>query len=378
MKNVILLSIILIILGACSSIPDNDQSNSIDTLIEKPNFNYKIRSLPKQLNLYFFADQSEEGISYEVQGFLANAYFYRNKIKYLPKIKIIRIENNKCIIQEQLEGFSIVFETKKNKLVSNNSQCLEGLKKSETFYVTNSRKDLQGYKYNFVVSRESEKKVLMNYIKDSDQRFVVIDSNTTNDAKIISNELILKDKEVVETTTFKESMSSQNLFSKLMMADRSKERTRKLSRRISRQLAGEIRVRDDIDTFFLSVGLKDARNLKPALDYISAKNFNIFMLNSWEENETYNYIDNDLEDTLNSDMPIMMPINLPAYIPDIKRNRGFAVGYDSFEIVMLSFGGINTKDFLYKGLSGRIKINRKEVEREPYIFRMLDEGIEIL
>ena len=77
-------------------------------------------------------------------------------------------------------------------------------------------------------------------------------------------------------------------------------------------------------------------------------------------------------------MSIMMPINLPAYIPDIKRNRGFAVGYDSFEIVMLSFGGINTKDFLYKGLSGRIKINRKEVEREPYIFRMLDEGIEIL
>ena len=377
MKKAILLSIILIILGSCASIPKNDLDNSFDTLIEKPNFNYQIKFLPEQFNLYYFEKNKIEAIPSEIQGFLANLYFYKNKTQYSPKIKIIPIKDSNCVNQERQEGFSIVFDNTKiqNRKAGN---CSEILPKLNTLYITNYPKNLEKFEYSFLVSRESEKKALMNRIKNSDKRFIVIDSLETNDAEDIVKALNQNDKEIVEIATFTESVSSQDLFSDLMMADRSKDRMRKLSRRISRQLASDTRVRDDIDSFFLSVGLRDARNLKPALDYVSAKEFNIFMLNSWRQDEAYEEPESDLEGTFNSDMPIMLPILLPEHIPNTKRNREFAVGYDSFEISMLLLGGVNTKDYIYKGLSGKIRINRKSIEREPYIFKIQNEGIDLL
>ena len=377
MKKEILLSIILIILGSCASIPKDDLDNSLDTLIEKPNFNYQIKLLPDQFNIYYFEKNKEETIPSEIQGFLANLYFYRNKIQYSPKIKIIPINSSSCVNQKTRGGFSIVFDSSKmqNRKVGN---CSEILPKSNTLYIANYPKNLEEFEYSLLVSRESEKKALINRIKDSDQRFIVIDSLETNDSEDLVNALNQKDKEIVEIASFTESVSSQDLFSDLMMADRSKDRTRKLSRRISRQLASDTRVRDDIDSFFLSVGLRDARNLKPALDYVSAKEFNVFMLNSWGQDEVYKDPENDLEGTFNSDMPIMLPILLPEYIPNTKRNRRFAIGYDSFEISMLLLGGVSTKNFIYKGLSGKIRINRKSIEREPYIFKIQNDGIELL
>ena len=102
------------------------------------------------------------------------------------------------------------------------------------------------------------------------------------------------------------------------------------------------------------------------------------MLNSWRRDETYEEVESDLEGTLNSDMPIMMPVLLPQHIPVTKRNRKFAIGYDSFEISMLVLAGVNKKDFIYKGLSGKIIINRKGIERKPYVFKILNNGIELL
>ena len=59
MRYIILLQLILL-MGACSSIQKNDQSNTITTLIEKPDFNYKIRSLPSEFNLFYFQDGNSE------------------------------------------------------------------------------------------------------------------------------------------------------------------------------------------------------------------------------------------------------------------------------------------------------------------------------
>ena len=377
MKKAILLSIILIILGSCTSIPKNDFDNTIDTLIEKPNFNYQIKSLPKQFNIYYFGNNKADTIPSEVQGFLTNIYFYRNKIQYSPKIKVTQIQNGQCVSKEKITGFSIIFDSIKSQNLKNN-ECFETVSKSRTLYITDSPKNLERFEYSFLVSRESEKNALISRIKDSDQRLIVIDSLETNDAEDLIQILNKKNKEIVERATFIKSISSQDLFSDLMMADRSKERTRKLSRRISRQLATNTRVRDDIDTFFLSVGLRDARNLKPALDYVSAKDFNIFMLNGWKQDEVYKDQESDLVGTLNSDMPIMMPLPMPDHIPDTKRNRKFAIGYDSLEVVMLLLGGIDTKEFIYKGLSGKIRIDRKAIERYPYVFKIRNDGIELL
>ena len=376
MRNIILLQLILL-MGACSSIQKNDQSNTITTLIEKPDFNYKIRSLPSEFNLFYFQDGNSETLPLEVEGFLANAYFYNEKINYKPKIKIIQVNNTQCN-QNPNDTFSIVLDIRKNEANSSNISCLKKSSKASTFYISNKRKSLKGYKYIFIASRESEKEALIDQIQDQDTRFAVLDSEETNDAKKLIKAIEAKDKKIIEIATYTQDVSSQDLFSDLMMADRSKERIRKLSRRLGSQISGESRVREDINTIFLSVGLEEARNLKPALDYISGKDFKFFLLNSWKGNEAYKTRDVDLFLTINSDMPIMMPIQLPKFIPKTKRTRDFATGYDSFEILLLIFGGVNKSDFVYKGLTGKIKLGQQQIIRDPYVFKITNEGFEIL
>ena len=376
MRNIILLQLILL-MSACSSIQKNDQSNTITTLIEKPDFNYKIRSLPPEFNLFYFQDGNSETLPLEVEGFLANAYFYNEKINYKPKIKIIQVNNTLCN-QNPSDTFSIVLDIRENEANSSNISCLKKSSKASTFYISNKRKSLKGYKYIFIASRESEKEALIDQIQDQDTRFAVLDSEETNDAKKLIKAIEAKDKKIIEIATYTQDVSSQDLFSDLMMADRSKDRIRKLSRRLGSQISGESRVREDINTIFLSVGLEEARNLKPALDYISEKDFKFFLLNSWKGNEAYKTRDVDLFLTINSDMPIMMPIQLPKFIPKTKRTRDFATGYDSFEILLLIFGGVNKSDFVYKGLTGKIKLGQQQIIRNPYVFKITNEGFEIL
>ena len=198
------------------------------------------------------------------------------------------------------------------------------------------------------------------------------------DKKDIKRLLEEFEKEVVETKTYNFSYSSQNLFAEILMLNRSEERIRKISRRLSKNISGVSRTRDDTDSFFLSVNLNEARSLKPALDYISEKNFNISILNSWSTNTPYKFLDKDLIGSINSDLPIMMPIKIPEYISEDKRSREFAIGYDVFEIMLLMNGSVNTNNFIYRGLSGGIKIDKRQVLRSAYVFKITSQGIEIL
>ena len=59
MKNIYIILIILLV-SACSSIPKNNESKSSNTLIQKPEFNYKIKSLPQIINIFYF--QKDENI----------------------------------------------------------------------------------------------------------------------------------------------------------------------------------------------------------------------------------------------------------------------------------------------------------------------------
>ena len=73
-----------------------------------------------------------------------------------------------------------------------------------------------------------------------------------------------------------------------------------------------------------------------------------------------------------------MPIKIPEFISYEKRSREYAVGYDTFEIVLLKYGSVNSSNFIYKGLSGKISLTNKKVLRSAYVFKITDEGVEIL
>mgnify|MGYP003323888804 FL=1 len=376
MKNISLILIILLA-SACSSIPKSNEGESSNTLIQKPQFNYKIKSLPQTINIFFFQNDENISLPQEIQGFIANSFFYNSRISYIPKIVLSPITFIQCKIEENKANLNIVFHVSNQPIDKSFKECIQKLPKAKTLFVSNNRDEI-GFENTFIVSREEEKYKLIQNISESSSRFVVIDSKNNMDKNSIVNLLEDYKKEIVTSKTYNNETTSQTMFSEILLVDRSKERIRKLSRRLSEKVSATSRSRDDIDTFFLSLDLKEARNLKPAIDYISEKDFDIFILNSWNTNEKYQPLEKDLIGSIHSDMPIMMPILMPKYIAEVNRTREFAIGYDAFEIILLKYGSVNSKNFIYKGLTGKISLDRKKYKRLPYLFEITDKGIKVL
>ena len=376
MKNISLILIILFV-SACSSIPKGNGGESSNTLIQKPQFNYKIQSLPQTINIFFFQNYENILLPQEIQGFIANSFFYNSKISYVPKIVLSPITHTQCKIEQNKANLNIVFHVSNQPMDKSYKECIQKLPKTKTLFVSNSQ-DKIGFENTFIVSRDVEKYKLIQNSSESSSRFVVIDSKNNIDKNSIVDLLKAYKKEIVISKTYNNETTSQTMFSDILLVDRSKERIRKLSRRLSEKVSGTSRSREDIDTFFLSLDLKEARNLKPAIDYISEKDFDIFILNSWNSNDNYQPLEKDLIGSIHSDMPIMMPIPMPKYIAEVNRTREFAIGYDAFEIILLRYGSINSRNFIYKGLTGKIKLDRGENKRSPYIFEITNEGIKVL
>ncbi len=376
MKNKIIILIILFI-SACSSVPKIEKSESTNTLIQKPEFNYKIKSLPKSIKIYFNQIDDESQLPPEVQGFLANSFAYSNKISYKPKISFSNFKTEECINDVIKEDLIIVLNLDSSYKNIQKEQCLGFLPKSKTIYASDDEDDL-GFNNTFMISREEEKNKLIDHLSNSSERIILIDSKKTLDKEKIKKSLQAIRKEVVENKTYSGDLSSQDMFAELLLVDRSQERKRKLSRRITETINSDSRAREDVDTFFLSVDLQEARNLKPALDYISENDYEVYVLNSWQTNSVYNSNDKDLLGSIHSDFPIMMPIEMPEIINEEKRSREFAIGYDLYEIILLKYGGINYRNYEYKGLSGKIVLKDSKAKRSGYVFKITETGLEIL
>ena len=376
MKNISIILIILLVY-ACSSIPKSNKGEFSNTLIQKPDFNYKIKSLPQEINVFFYQKNENVLPPREIQGFIANSYFSNSRISYRPIILLTPITDTQCEIEANTTNLNVVFHISNKPMDRFYKECIQQLPKAKTLFVSNNF-DEMGFENTFIVSREEEKYKLIQNISIGSSRFVVIDSKNNMDKNSIINLLEDYNQEIVSAKTYNDEKTGQSIFSEILLVDRSSERIRKLSRRLSEKVSADLRSREDIDSFFLSVDLKEARNLKPALDYISQKYFDVFILNSWNTNERYQPLEKDLTGSIHSDMPIMMPIQMPKFIGDKNRTREFAIGYDAFEIILLRYGSINTRNFIYKGLTGKIKLDRGDNKRSPYVFEITSEGIKIL
>ena len=375
MKNKILILLIFLISG-CSSIPKSDQKESIDTLFKKPEINYKTNSLPKVIKLYYLENNDNYRLPDEIKGFFENLYFYNSKINYQPKIILSPLNSKICESNENID-LTVIFEVDLTNKRLQDYSCLTQLPNTKTLLISNNINSQLRFDNNFIISREQEKEKLVNLIS-STKSLVVIDSNKTLDKFNIAESILETNQRVTEQRTYESELSSQDMFADILMANRSKERLRKLSRRLSREIKGDTRTREDIDTFFLSVGLDEARSLKPALDYVAENELQVFILNSWKNNITYKLKDKDLIGSINSDIPFMMPIKMPLHLKGSNKTREFAIGYDAFEIMLLRYGTKNNQKFIYKGLTGKINTNNKKITREAYIFKISEEGFEIL
>ena len=373
-KKILILFITL--LSACTSIPKYDENKTLDTLIQKPAFNYKINSLPKSIAVYFHQDNETTNLPDEVRGFLANSFFYNSNIAFTPKISLYPLKEEECNESKE-QDLIIIFNL--NQWTNNNffEKCISNLNKTKSIYVTINQQDL-GYKNVFNVSKAADSIALVQAIPNEIKRIAIVNGKNNPDSQRYVDLLQSYEKEIVENIEFNQQISSQDLFSQILLANRSNERKRKLSRRISKTIEGRARIRDDIDAFIFLVSLEEARNLKPALDYIAEKDFSVYLLNDWTSNSSFETLEKDLEGIITADFPIMITSNIPKIDAGDYRTREFAIGYDTYEILLLKFGAVNLRGFSYDGLSGKIEFTNNKMTRKAPLLKITGSGTELL
>ena len=375
MKNLIL-GIILLFLFSCSSNPKNTiERNLEELLIEKPQVNYKLNSLPKDINVIFFSNpKTQKLFPEEVKGLLTNFYSFSKKNKYFPKIKFINLNTvNSCSMIFNRDTYNFLFFLKNSVNNKPYDLCLNKFISKNTLIISDFDKQSVPNNYkSFLINRNDDKQELIRIMNSYSNNAMIIDSEFTED-KYEIGEFWKKEfnKEIVEYKTFYKTESSQSIFSNLLLLNQSLKRKRKLSRIISKDLGHKSRARQDIDALFLSVNTQEARNLKPALDYNYFQGMAVFLANDWEGDIEFLKIDKDLEGIISIEIPFMLPSQLPEDLKSFKnRSRNFAIGYDAFEIVMLMKGTRNLNRTTYKGLTGKITFVNNDIERKSIIFRI--------
>ena len=376
--------IILLILFSCSSNPKNvTLSNFEERIIEKPQINYKLNSLPRDINVIYFSNsKSAKPFPDEVKGLLTNFYSFSDKYKYFPNIRFINLNKaNSCSLVLDRSAYNFIFLLKDSFETKPYELCLNKFANRDVLLISDfdNRSALKNFR-QFRVNRNDDKYKLINYMRSFSKTTMVIDNEITKDkyeiGKFWEEEL---NKETAEYRTFDKTESGQYIFSYLLLLEQSLKRKRKLSRMLSVDLNLQPRTREDIDALFLSVSTQEARSLKPALDYNYYEGMKVFLANDWKGDSQFLKNDKDLEDVISIDIPFMLPLPLPDDLNTLNnKTRNFAIGYDAFEIALLMEGSRNLNKTAYKGLTGKITFKDNTIKRNSIIFKIKNGKYEYL
>jgi len=73
---------------------------------------------------------------------------------------------------------------------------------------------------------------------------------------------------------------------------------------------------------------------------------------------------------------IYMVGNEKYILPELEKNK--SIPNDTFEIILLKYGGINLNNYTYKGLSGEIDPQSDKILRSAHVFKIANDVIEVL
>ena len=107
-QNVFTLFLLLCLLS-CSSNPKPPIEPQNNTFISKPEVTFNLKSLPKQINVFYFNSRiKRENTSQLLQGITSNYYYYKEKIGYIPELNFIDL-SNECLTDLNLrkDAFSV-------------------------------------------------------------------------------------------------------------------------------------------------------------------------------------------------------------------------------------------------------------------------------
>ena len=378
LKQNITLSLLLLCLLSCTSNPKSLIDPKKNVFIAKPEVTFNSKNLPKQINVFYFSSNTKIQNSPAVlQGITDNYYYYNEKIGYAPELNFIDFSDKANCLDNVIllrKSFSIGMLFNQDYSLLNNN-CYQQFKEMKGLIVTKNKtinpKD-QGLKI-FNIDREADIKNLLNVAKiNGDTRAIIIDDSTTKDKSLVEEIWKNMDGEIVSSSTSEKKVSSQKLLSEILLLEQSKIRTRKLSRIIGLQINSEPRKREDIDSMFLSTSLSNARSLKPALEYNFADNINVYLIPSWSEDQYLKDNELDLEKVIISEMPFLLNTNTNSQKINLaKKSRNYAIGYDSYELILLLSSGTR-RNFNYFGLTGLITNKNYSIQKQSLNARVVN------
>ena len=206
MKNLIL-GIILLFLFSCSSNPEKTiERNSEELLIEKPLINYKLNSLPKDINVIFFSNpKTLKPFPEEVKGFLKNYYSFSKRNNYFPAIKFINLNTvNSCSMILNQNAYNFLFFLKNSVNNKPYDLCLNKFISRDTLIISDFDKQSIPNNYkSFLVNRDDDKYKLIRMMNSYSNNAMIIDNEFTKDkheiGKFWKKEF---NKEIAEYKTF--------------------------------------------------------------------------------------------------------------------------------------------------------------------------------
>jgi hypothetical protein len=357
--------LIVICLAGCASTQKTLNEKSDQVYIKKLEVGLNNKKLPRQINIFYFAPNSEDLI----EGISSNYYYYKRYAQYKPQLNFINLsdKNHDCLNLQEKKSFSITFVGKKS-ILDIKSNCLSIIQSSNSLVINHSGRSVNQFKGSkiFNIYRDQDlQKMLLHAKQKGSLRTLVIDDDTTKDGKKITDLWTKLGGTVVARKSSLESSQNQELISKILSIEKSVTRNRKLSRVIGIKTEHQPRKRTDVDSIILSTTLENARSLKPALEYNFANLLSVYLIPSWAEQENLSIKELDLERITIVDSPLMLNQTVkPLGLEGVKRSREFSMGYDAYELVLL----LNTSNnFRYKGMSGLITKEGSSFKRESYI-----------
>ena len=370
--------IILIITFGCSLKPHDISNIKDQTYISKSNISLNPKNLPEKIYI-FYSDSEPKNF---IDGFTHNYFYTQNETKYSPELFFVNLVNqlNPCKEKIKVTRKSyFVFYLKDKKDFNFNINCITGIKENSGLVIDLSQSEVNIPK-NFYYLKIKRNKIiratLVHARKEGSLRSIIIDDENTKDGKLV--EKIWKDLggNTASQASLKNQSKSQELISDLLLLDQSSIRGRKLSREISSNLKYESRSRQDVDSFILSTSLENARSLRPALNYNFINLVPIYLIPNWDSKASLLDNDADLEGSFVVDMPLMLNAKIdPDNLGKIKKSRGFAAGYDTFELILL----LNSQQKIkYLGMMGMISNSGKVMELKPLIAKVQKEEIKYI
>tara|TARA_B110001454_G_scaffold172526_1_gene163572 strand:- start:739 stop:1914 length:1176 start_codon:yes stop_codon:yes gene_type:complete len=360
LKQDIVLLFLFVCLLSCSSNPKSFIDPKKNVFISKPEVTFNIKTLPKQINVFYFNSSTDnQNISLFMQGITDNYYYYKKSIGYAPELNFIDLSNNiDCIknINLSRDAFSVGFFLNRGSSQLD-SNCYQGFQDTKGLVVSNTKIiGLNNERFRtFNFNRKLDIKNLLSIAKsDGNLRAVIIDDPSTKDKELFEEIWRNMDGEVISSVRSENELGSQKLLSEILLLGQSKTRSRKLSRIIGLEINNKLRRREDIDSIFLSTSLANARSLKPALEYNFADNLSVYLIPSWEEEGHLRNKELDLENVIITEMPFLLNTNITFQkTVQVDRSRNYAIGYDTFELVLL-LNSTSKSNFNYFGLTGLI------------------------